>query len=143
MDERGDSAATNLERYGRLAPFSDFSAPLPRLVEPASYEVDATFARLADMVGAPEEALSVGFRVVDDDGERVWTLNVGPSGGRVATQASEEGADLEFIVQADTWRRIAEGTMSLLEAFGRGQLRVRGDIEDARRFAVLLSHRGR
>lgn len=45
MDERGDSAVTNLERYGRLAPFSDFSAPLPRLAEPASYGLDATYVR--------------------------------------------------------------------------------------------------
>lgn len=133
-----ETAAAVLDRFRKLPFFSDFSTPLPRLAEPDSYDLDGTFARLAELIGAPQEPLSVRFRIADGHAVRSWTLRAGPEGRQVTTQESEPQPDLEFILDAETWKLIAEGTGSLLEAFGRGRMRVRGDIEVARRFAGQL-----
>ncbi len=133
-----DAATDMLDRFSRFPPFSDFSALLPRLVETDEYDVGGSLARLADLVGAPEESLSIRFNVADGDAVRSWTLDAGPKGGKVTARASSKQPDVELILEAETWRLIAEGRMSLLEAFGKGRMRVRGDIDAARRFAGRL-----
>jgi len=133
-----ETAARILERIRRLPFFSDFSAPLPRLVEPDRYDLDGTFARLAELIGTPQEPLSVRFHIADGDAVRSWYLDAGPEGGQVTTEESARRPDVEFILDSETWKLIAEGTLSPLEAFGRGRMRVRGDIDVYRRFAGQL-----
>jgi putative sterol carrier protein len=49
-----------------------------------------------------------------------------------------ESPDVELILDAPTWRAITSGELSLVEAFARGRMRVRGDIDDARRLVQQL-----
>jgi putative sterol carrier protein len=140
MSERDatETEARILERFRRLPFFSDFSAPLPRLAQPDSYDFDATFARLAQLVGTSQEALSVRFHLADGDAVRSWSVDAGPEGGQVTTEEPARPPGIELILDAETWKLIAEGTLTPLEAFGRGRMRVRGDIDVYRRFARRL-----
>jgi hypothetical protein len=47
--------------------------------------------------------------------------------------------DLEIVTRAQTWDRIADGSLSPLEAFLGGQLRLRGDSELAKRIVRHLA----
>jgi putative sterol carrier protein len=70
----------------------------------------------------------------EDAEVRSWVLDAGPSGCRVTSEATRS-PDAEAIVDAETWRLIASGRMSPLEAFARGRMRVPGDMQTARRLA--------
>lgn len=133
-----ETAARTLERFRRLPFFSDFSAPLPRLSQPDGVDLDRTFTTLASVVGARQEALSVRFHITDGDAARSWSVDAGPEGGRVTAGEPAQPPGVELILDAETWQLIAEGTLSPLEAFGRGRMRVRGDIDVYRRFASRL-----
>jgi hypothetical protein len=135
-DDNRPKDAGHLERVSRLPSLRDFSLPLAALVEPDAPDLNESFDRLGQRVGAAPEPLTVQFEVSD---ARSWYLDVGPTGCTVSEQA-HGSPDVEVILDSDAWRRIASGNMSPLEAFGRGQLRVRGDIAVARRFARLLPH---
>jgi len=133
-DEAPLTDAGSLERAARLPSLRDFNVPLGALVEPGAYDLTASFDRLSQRVGAAPEPLSVHFQVSD---ARSWYLNSGPTGCVVSDQP-EGPPDVEVVLDSDAWRQIASGTMSPLEVFGRGHMRVRGDLAAARRFARLL-----
>ncbi len=77
------------------------------------------------------------FVIADAENVRSWVLTAGPDGCQVSA-AGPRRPDVEVILDAATWRLVAAGDMSLLEAFGRGRMRVRGDIDLARQLAQAL-----
>jgi hypothetical protein len=118
---------------------ADFHIPFPKLADVGRQDSDAAFARLGELLGAVQEPLTVHFRVTDEGTGRSWLLDSGPDGCRVTNDAPRQ-SDVEVILDSETWNLIASGAMSPLEAFGRGRLRIRGDINLARRF-VQQVHR--
>jgi putative sterol carrier protein len=115
---------------------SEFEVSLPPGGEEGG-DLEASFSRLADLVGAPEAPLSIVIHVADESELRSRAIHAAASGSEV-TDVVPESPDVELILDAPTWRAIASGELSLLEAFARGRMRVRGDIDDARRLVQQL-----
>lgn len=127
-----------LERAARLPLLQDFGMPLATLDASQADDIGASVERVARQLGGVDEPLSVHVEISDVGS---WHLNARPSGSTV-TEAAEGRPDVEILLDADTWRQLVTGRVSGLEAFGRGRLRVRGDIGEARRFARLLHRPG-
>jgi putative sterol carrier protein len=127
-----------LPQWARSLPFlSNFQTPLPRLAEPAAQDLDATLGLFGQLLGAPSEPLAVRIQISEGEQQRSWLLDAGPDGCRV-TEDDNRPPDVEAMLDAETWRLIANGEISPLEAFGRGRMRVRGDLRAARRLAGQL-----
>jgi len=124
--QRGHSA--------EMAWLEEFSFPLRLSKGPDVNDLGESFERLTQAIGPVSEPLSVQFTVSD---AATWHIDTGPAGCTV-TSETKGSPDIELIVDADTWRLIASGTLTPLEAFGRGRMRVRGDLATIRRFARLL-----
>ena len=137
-DETGVTAriARQVEGSPLLA---DFHIPFPKLADVGRLDSDAAFARLGELLGAVQEPLTMHFRITDEGTGRSWLLDGGPEGCRVTNDPARQ-SDVEVILNAEAWNLIASGAMSPLEAFGRGRLRIRGDINLAHRF-VQQVHR--
>jgi hypothetical protein len=144
MSDRDETETTaSIPQWVHRLPFlSDFYTPLPALAEPTVEDLDVTFDRLAELIGMTPTPMAV--RVQLGEGEhadvRSWVLDAGPSGCRVTSEATRP-PDAEAILDAETWRLIASGGMSPLEAFARGRMRVRGSLQTARRLARQLYRR--
>ena len=116
---------------------SDFEVSLPAFGGEEAGDLDASFERFADLIGAPEAPLSIVIHVADESEPRSRAIHAAASGCKV-TDVVPASSDVELILEAATWRAIASGELSLLEAFARGQMRVRGDVDDARRLVHQL-----
>ncbi len=120
---------------------AEFVPPFPRLAKSGNVDLGRTFERLGELVGGSEVRARVHFGVVQGDGEaetvRSWSLELGPDVCTVSAERTH-GPDLEVLLAEETWRRLAEGVLSPLEAFGQGDMRVRGDIKVAVRVVRLL-----
>jgi hypothetical protein len=124
---------------------SHFMSPFPRLTEATEAEerdVGRSFERLAELLGGSRLRARVHFGIIDGDtldadAVRSWSLDMGDDDCTVRAERAPD-PDLEVLVSEDTWWQIAEGRLAPLEAFGRGAMRVRGDLRVARRFAGLL-----
>jgi SCP-2 sterol transfer family len=120
---------------------ADFLSPLPRLTEPGEDDLGRTFERLGEIVGGSKLRARVHFRVVEGEGKseraRSWSLELGPDACSVSAERTHR-PDLEVLVTEATWRRLAEGAISPLEALGQGGLRVRGSVRLARQLVWLL-----
>ena len=116
-----------LGRVREMPLLSDFFHPLPRLTaSTGDDDLGATFIRLCELLGATEEPLTLVFSISDGDEMRLWLLDAARDGCRL-TEESARPPDVEVILGVETWKQIAEGTMSPVEAFGRGRMRVRGE----------------
>lgn len=121
---------------------SHFLVPFPRLTAAGGGDLDATFNRLADVLGGSPADATVTFSLVpgddlDTDPARAWTLRLGADRTTVSAQRDAR-PDLEVVLAEETWWQLAEGALAPLEAFGRGRMLVIGDLRVARRFAGLL-----
>jgi putative sterol carrier protein len=78
----------------------------------------------------------VTFQVTGNEG---WSycVEAGPDGGG-ATEHPTRPPDVTVLLDPATWTLLAEGRVSPLEAFGRGGMRVRGDIAVAWEFVRRL-----
>jgi putative sterol carrier protein len=103
-------------------------------------ELATTFQRVAEILSHTTNgrSLKLQFSILDKDSEEPtpWSVAITKDGGTVAQQAVER-PDVEIITRADTWWGIAEGRLSPLEAFVTGRLRVRGNIERAKRVFLV------
>jgi putative sterol carrier protein len=113
---------------------SDFEVSLPRF---GGKDLQASFKRFAKLIGAPERPLSVVIHVADEGESQPGVFHAAASGCKV-TDVVPESSDLELILDASTWSEISSGELSLLEAFAHGRMRVRGDVDDARRLVQQL-----
>ena len=109
---------------------------LQKLTQPMRPELATTFQRVAEILSKTRNGrpLQLQFSILDKDSEEPtpWSVVISKEGGTVAQQAAER-PDVEIITGAETWWEIAEGRLSPLEAFISGRLRVRGNIERAKR----------
>lgn len=140
MTSGEESAAPTdfIERSRNVPYLADFAAPFPSFAQPGTQDLDASFARLSGLLGAIDESLVVAFHITDDVHGRSWLVDVGPPGCQVTSVTTRPRADVEAILDAETWGLLASGGMSPLQAFGQGRMRVRGEIKLARRFVQAL-----
>lgn len=113
---------------------------MQKLTETTRPELGTTFHRVAEILSKARKGkpLQLQFSILDDDTEEPtpWSVAVGKDGGK-ASQGPSERPDVEIITRAETWWEIAEGRLSPLEAFVNGRLRVRGNIERAKRVFLI------
>jgi SCP-2 sterol transfer family len=133
MSEPTDTTAVTeaLARMQQVPFLADFARPLPRLGDAGGDDVRSTFMRFGDLLGRLDEPVVVVFRLTDGGAPESWSVSAGPEGAQVGAEAAGT-PDLEAILSRRTWQRMAGGELSPLEAFGRGELRVRGDVTIAR-----------
>ena len=125
--------------------FSHFMTPFPRLAQAGKRDVGQTFERLAELVGGSPLRARVHFGIVDgdtldSDAVRSWSLELGTDHCQVRVARTPD-PDLELLLKEETWWQIADGALPPLEAFGKGAMRVRGDLRVALRFVGLLNSR--
>jgi putative sterol carrier protein len=116
-------------------------APLKKLLEPEDSDLEAGFQRLAELLQASGETADVQFDIAEGRRTRRWHVALREK----SATASEEAArrpDVRLIVGDKTWRQIAAGQLSPLDAFLSGQLRFRGDVETATRLFRKVAGRG-
>lgn len=118
----------------------DFVFRFSRLVEPGDADLGVTVERFGEAIGRSKTRarLHVGVMESKGDAMRSWSLELGPDGCSVSAGRPER-PDLEVLVGEQTWRQLTEGQVSPLEAFGRGRLRIRGDIRLAAKLVSQLS----
>lgn len=132
-----EAAAGMTERLRSNRFLSSFMSPALTLSQPGERDFGRAFERLAAMIGGSPVRARINFGIVDGEATQSWSLDLGSDGCQVSSGRAHR-PDLEFLIQEPTWWQIAEGRLTLLEAFlGRG-MRVRGDIGVARRFIRLL-----
>jgi hypothetical protein len=122
----------------RLPYLASFRETLPRLAEPGRPDFDAAFTRLGELLGASVTPLMVRIQVSEGEHVRSWQLNSGPTGCQVTPGGTDGAADAEATADEQTWALIVGGTLSPLEAFARGRLRLRGSMPVARTVARQL-----
>jgi putative sterol carrier protein len=139
------STSPDYARVPRLSGGLDEPRPsshhlLQKLSDPARPELAASFDRLAEILSNTRRrhSLQLQFSIFDDDAEEPTTWSVvSTKDGCQATQERIQQPDVEIITHAQTWRDIAEGRLSPLEAFVKGRLRVRGNIQQAKRIFLV------
>jgi len=137
-DAVGTTGMKEIAPWTRRLPYlASFRETLPRLVEPGRPDLDAAFTRLGELLGASATPLVVRIQVSEGEQVRSWQLNSGPTGCQVMPGGADP-ADAEATAGAQTWALILGGALSPLEAFARGQLRLRGSMPVARNVARQL-----
>jgi hypothetical protein len=138
-DAAGATGMKDIAPWTRRLPYlASFRETLPRLAEPGQPDFDAAFTRLGDLLGASATPLTVRIQVSEGEHVRSWQLNSGPAGCQVTPGDTDGAADAEATADAQTWALIVGGTLSPLEAFARGRLRLRGSMPVARNVARQL-----
>lgn len=107
-------------------------ARLQLLLDPDLEQLDNTFERLREMVEGSGEQGRVQVHLLDDAEHHYFAFEMTKGSCHLSSERLE-GPDLEIITAPDTWKQIAEGKLSPMDAFGRGKMRIRGDVELAKR----------
>jgi len=103
-------------------------AKLRPLTEPREETLDQTFQKLAYFLRESGKTATLQCTILVGDQTRHWTLNLQGSDSRLQNEPVRK-PDLEIITRDNTWREIADGKQSPLEAFTQGRLRILGDTE--------------
>ncbi len=112
------------------------------LLAPLGRDIQESFARLAQQLSDFEAPLKMRITVRDCDKRTTGGLKVSKSGCSV-TKGADKSNDIEVVVRAEEWWAICQGSLSPLEAVGKGALRFRGDPDLAVRLLEHLSgHQG-
>lgn len=113
-------------------------ASLRPLNEPSLREFERAFERLGELLEKSGERGRLQFQIRSAEARRYWSFELAAEGCRLRAEPVEK-PDVEIITQAETWWQIADGTLSPVEAFGRGKMRIRGDLELAKRLYKKLA----
>ena len=126
------------KRIGEDSVLGDFAVPLPQLsLSTRRDDLQGTFERLGELIDKSGKQTTVNFKVRDETGVHTWSLKTGPNGSTVVREDMPL-SDFEISVSAETWFQLANGEISPLEAFVQGKMRVRGNVNIARRIIRLL-----
>ncbi|MCA1675343.1 MAG: SCP2 sterol-binding domain-containing protein [Actinobacteria bacterium] len=102
-------------------------------------DVDLTVERLATAVSDAGDRGSMQLSLgADEEGSErsVWTLSLDEATAKRSTTGSV-ASDITLLTAPETFQRMAEGSYSPVQAFLDGKLRVRGDMDLAKR---ILRH---
>jgi SCP-2 sterol transfer family len=103
-------------------------ARIQRLTKHRGENIDKTFRRLADLLRNSNRNATLRCTILVGAGRRHWTFDLQGPECRLQMEMVK-APNLEIITREATWWEIAEGRLSPLEAFKRGQLRILGDTE--------------
>lgn len=109
----------------------DFVKPIPSLTRSKPKDIGTTFERMAKKLSGTRRAGVVQFRLTAGRKTRCWHV-VLSSGDCRAVESEVDAPTAEVIASESTWAEIASGQLAPLDAFVRGQARVRGDIDTMR-----------
>lgn len=110
---------------------ADFAAPFPDVLGDDRENLTRGFERIAERLGRSKRSALVRFTLGEGEETRAWSLTL--EGGRCEVSERATGRPhLEVLTSPEVWSEIASGAVSPLEAFERGDVRLRGDIELAR-----------
>ena len=101
-------------------------AKLRRLTQRREEDLGETFTRLGDALRNSGRSGRVQCTILGPGEPRRWTLEVGERESRVKGEGTN-APDLEIITRETTWWDIADGSLSPLDAFRSGKLRILGD----------------
>src|SRR5260221_4603107 len=118
--------------------WSRYHFKLRNLMEQREEDLGGTFHGMAGLLGKPKEPGLVQFHLLDNGKHLYWCLELDQNESRVRAEQVDH-PKFELITQVATWRQIAEGSLSPLEAFLQGEMRVRGDVEFGRRLLKQLA----
>lgn len=104
-------------------------------VEPA--QVTASFDQMAKALQGASFTGVARFTLIGGPQEQSFALAIHGDTTKIETDAGK--VDLEIITTPETWLAIAQGTLAPLDAFTRGQLRVRGDQTLGQRIVKRLA----
>jgi putative sterol carrier protein len=124
------------ERLGGDPLLADFLA-IPKRFDRGKGGIAGTVERMANLFGKAGRAALIRVTISDGKDARSWNLLMSTEGCKLS-DGHYERPDLEILIDEETFSSIAAAKLSPLEAFGRGRLRVRGDIALARRVARKL-----
>ena len=119
-----DEIAQRLEEDPLLA---DFLKPFPNLLGRSKRNVGVGFGGMAKRLSTTRRSGVVQFTLESDNTTRYWCLALTPNSCEVL-ESETENPDLEILTQEEIWVQIASGQLSVLEAFGQGKMRVRGNL---------------
>lgn len=139
MDD-GDARSQVSERLSHDPVITSFLSPFRRLAEADERDLEPSFERFGQAVGRAKVTGRVVFRVAGADKRvRAWSLELTPGSYKLSAVAVHR-PDLEVLVGERTWRQLAEGAISPLDAFATGEMRVLGNIRLAAQLAELAGH---
>jgi putative sterol carrier protein len=100
----------------------------------------ASFEQMVKALAGARFAGVARFRLIGDPQEQ--SFNVAIHSGTAKLENDSKKVNLEIITGSETWLAIAQGTVSPLEAFTQGKLRVRGDVTFGQRIMAHLGAEG-
>jgi putative sterol carrier protein len=109
-----------------IDPFAD-CAKLKDLTG-GSTDVAPTFDAMANLLSSLGQQASVQFRLEGDEPTRTFVVKITKAGASVGQRAVAKPT-LEIVTKHATWREIASGALSPLEAFARRRMRVIGSTQ--------------
>jgi hypothetical protein len=113
-------------------------AKLQPLTQPTRNDLGATFQRLWELASDCGEKAVLQFQILDGKRQLFWSVRLGePNAAHAVQPHRADKPHFEVITRAETWWEVSAGTLSPLEAFLRGRMRWRGDLDLAER---LLRH---
>ena len=133
-----DARETRLTPFRELAFLKDFAASFHPLADRGNRDLQASLERLAGSLSGLKPSAEVEIVIATEDERNYWVVDIEPRASQLRTGRSND-PDLEIVLQEATWWEIAEGDLSPLEAFTRGSIFVRGDLDVARRLCQQLA----
>jgi hypothetical protein len=116
-------------------------AKLPKLADSGAADLSKSFGGLAKALEDSGEVAQVQVDVLAGRKAEQWTLSLERKRA-AASSGAASNPDLRLIVARDAWDAVAAGELSPVDAFLSGKLRVRGDVDLARRLLKRAGGRG-
>jgi len=126
---------------GAADAFPEFAVAFPQLHDSADRDLARSFGRLAELTSASALSGTVTFGVTRATGVAHFSWPLKAASPQVALERANS-PDLEVLLTDDTWWALADGTVTPLEAFGQGRIRLLGEVALARSLAVAVTGRG-
>jgi len=101
-------------------------ARVRRLTKQRDADIAQTFRRLAELLRDSGSTATLRCTILVADKSRSWTFELRGRDCRLHSDVAKV-PDLEIITREATWREIADGRLSPLEAFTQGRMRILGD----------------
>lgn len=103
-------------------------AKVRRLTKVRDEYIEDTFRRLGEFLRNSGRTAILRCTILVAEESRSWTFELIGEDCRLDDNSARL-PDLEIITREPTWLEIADGELSPLEAFRRGQMRILGDTE--------------
>jgi len=123
--------------------FPEFAVVFPKLADSAERDLARSFGRLAALTSTSALPGTVSFGVTQRaSGVTHFSWPLKTASPQMARERSKS-PDLEVLLSEDIWWALADGTVTPLDAFGQGHIRLLGEVALARSLvAAVTGHSG-